>query len=63
MICTCNGCKKLWAEEAELRRKKPVTITISREDAEQAIKDLPEASPEFAFGRIALACQAALEGR
>jgi hypothetical protein len=39
-----------------------VTITISRETAESAVKDLPEASPEFAFGRIALACRAALEG-
>ncbi len=39
-----------------------VTITISRETAESVVKDLPEASPEFAFGRIALACRAALEG-
>ena len=37
MICTCDGCKKLWAEEAELQRNKPVTITITREQAEEAL--------------------------
>jgi hypothetical protein len=39
-----------------------VTITISREDAESVVRDLPEASADFAFGRVALACRAALEG-
>ena len=39
-----------------------VTITISREDAESIVRDLPEASDNFAFGRVALACRAALEG-
>ena len=39
-----------------------VTIKISREDAEGIVRDLPEASDDFAFGRVALACRAALEG-
>ena len=39
-----------------------VTITISRATAESIVRDLPEASADFAFGRIALACRAALEG-
>ena len=39
-----------------------VTITISRATAESVVRDLPEASADFAFGRVALACQAALEG-
>ena len=38
-----------------------ITITISREDAENVVLDLPEASADFAFGRVALACRAALE--
>ena len=38
-----------------------VTITISREDAEGVVRDLPEASADFAFGRVALACRAALK--
>ena len=39
-----------------------VTITISREDAESVVRDLPEASADFVFGRVALACRAVLEG-
>ena len=39
-----------------------VTLTISREDAEGIVSDLPAASADFVFGRIALACRAALEG-
>ena len=38
-----------------------VTITISRATAESVVRDLPEASADFAFGRVALACRAALE--
>ena len=38
-----------------------VTITISRATAEGVVRDLPEASDDFAFGRVALACRAALE--
>ena len=40
-----------------------VTVTISREDAESVVRDLPEASADFAFGRVALACRAALEAK
>ena len=39
-----------------------ITITISRATAESVVHDLPEASADFAFGRVALACRAALEG-
>jgi len=39
-----------------------VTVKISREDAESVVRDLPEASADFTFGRLALACRAALEG-
>ena len=39
-----------------------ITITISRATAEGVVHDLPEASADFAFGRVALACRAALEG-
>ena len=39
-----------------------VTVTISREDAENIMRGLPEASADFTFGRLALACRAALEG-
>ena len=39
-----------------------VTITISRATAEGVVHDIPEASADFAFGRVALACRAALEG-
>ena len=38
-----------------------VTLTISREDAENIVRDLHQASADFAFGRVALACRAALE--
>ena len=46
------------------RKRQPatVTITISRATAEGVVHDLPEASADFAFGRVALACRAALEG-
>ena len=37
-----------------------VTITISRATAESVVHDLPDASAAFAFGRVALACRAAL---
>ena len=62
MICTCDGCKKLWAEEAELQRNKPVTITISREDAE-ALQDPDGNWVDGSTERLAGACRAALEGR
>ena len=39
-----------------------ITITISRATAESVVHDLPEASADFAFGRVVLACRAALEG-
>ena len=39
-----------------------VTVKISREDAENIVRGLPEASADFMFGRLALACRAALEG-
>ena len=40
-----------------------VIITISREDAEGIVRYFPAASAEFTFGRVALACRAALEGK
>ena len=52
-FCTCS--EMLWQSDT-------VTITISREDAESVVRDLPEASADFTFGRVALACRAALEG-
>ena len=39
-----------------------VTVKISRATAEGVVHDIPEASADFAFGRVALACRAALEG-
>ena len=39
-----------------------VTITISREDAEAMADFFTDPSERFMLGRVALACQAALEG-
>ena len=39
-----------------------VTITISREDAEAMADFFTDPSERFLLGRVALACQAALEG-
>ena len=39
-----------------------LTIEVSREDAENIVRGLPEPSADFTFGRLALACRAALEG-
>jgi hypothetical protein len=39
-----------------------VIVTISRATAESVVRDLPEASADFALGRVALACRVALKG-
>ena len=39
-----------------------ITITISREDAEAMADFFTDPSEKFLLGRLALTCQAALEG-
>ena len=48
--------------EFERAKQDTITITLDRATAEGVVHDLPEASADFAFGRVALACRAALEG-
>ena len=48
--------------EFESAKQTTITITLSRATAEGVVHHLPEASADFAFGRVALACRAALEG-
>jgi hypothetical protein len=74
--CPCKPCTRIREINAQIDARietdkatdrcdcgeDTVTITISREDAESVVRDLPEASADFAFGRVALACRAVLEG-
>jgi hypothetical protein len=45
MSCPCNGCAKLWKAEEDLRRSKPVTVTLSRDDARRLAAIWPANSP------------------
>ena len=49
-------------EMVEFERAKQTTITISREDAEAMADFFTDPSERFLLGRLALSCQAALEG-
>ena len=49
-------------EMVEFERAKQTTITISREDAEAMADFFTDPSGRFLLGRVALACQVALEG-
>ena len=60
----CEGEKvsgDLVSTRNEIIPSDTVTITISRATAEIVVRDLPEASADFAFGRVALACRTALK--
>ena len=50
------------AEAYRNQHASDITITISREDAEAMADFFTDPSERFMLGRVALACQAALEG-